>query len=143
MKTEKIILFVFSLFVIGCSTDELEKSLILEKDLNTNENLSKGIVVRGNNSSNCTETNQIIKIIWKLPITDSEKNDVRIFFEQDYGKHPLVAIDPNGINETWTFNLSIIPLEPILNDSGINDCPRANDVVKAAVTEHEEIELDD
>jgi len=143
MKTEKIILLVFSLFVIGCSTDELEKSIILEKKPNTNQNLRKVIVARGNNSSNCTETNKIIKIVWRSTLTDSEKNDVRVFFEHNYGKHPLIAIDPNGVNETWNFNLSLIPLQPILNDSAANDCPRASDVVKAAVTEHEDIELDD
>ncbi len=143
MKIKKLIPAVFTLFIIGCSVDESKELLTLEEKLVTIEKSGKEINQSNRDSSDCDETNRTIKIFWRVPLTNSQKADIRTFFEQKYGKHPLTSIDPNGRNEIWMFNLSIIQLPALLNNSGIDKCDLANDVVKEAIIVQEEIDLDD
>ncbi|MFD2561640.1 hypothetical protein [Aquimarina rubra] len=143
MKTKKLILAAFSLFVIGCSVDESKELLTVEENLITVKESNKEMNQSNLDLSTCEETNRTINIFWRVPLTNTQKNDIRTFFEQNYGKHPLTAIDPNGRNETWIFNLSIIQLPALSNNSDTDECDRANDVVKEAIIVQEEIDLDD
>ena len=118
MKTKKVILIVLGIvFLTGCSIDESDDSLVLEKDLleiegaklefaDPVDTLGDIIIDDDDDENEELELNICpITIQWNSGFTSQERESVRSFFESSYGKseHELGI---SFFEEVWYFDLN-------------------------------------
>jgi len=148
MKTLKILSLLVVLTLIGCSIEEETNTVDQSELLVSLEEIQEiyKTLEAETNDQDRSFLNQVcndppivqLEIAWVSPfITDAQKETVRRYFENNWGKHPITGINPDGIHEQWIFNTNNA------NSSLIeDDCVNGNSI-RDAVDGNNDVEVPD